>query len=187
MKLKEEDFKELGVTNISLYLDWFNKYSTEFEINNVKRLLGFMPNVLHECNNFKSVREILPKNNPAYVARLGRFFGRGVIQLSFESNYKAFTDFCKKTYPGFKHDFVKNPELVETPQFAVLSAFWFWKANNLNNWADKDDFRNVCSLINTGRVQNPQKPHTINGWEDRLKKYAIVKEWITKLISNAVG
>jgi hypothetical protein len=52
---------------------------------------------------------------------------------------------------------------------------------------DKNDFKNVCSIINTGRVQDSKKPHLINGWEDRLKKYAIVKEWITKLISNAVG
>ena len=128
MKLKESDLIELGASNVSLYLPWINKYSEEFAVNTPNRLLVFLPNLLHESNNFKSMREILPKNNPAYVARLGNFYGRGTVQLTHRANYQAFTDFCKKTYPNFKHDFVKNPELIETPQFAVLSAFWFWKA-----------------------------------------------------------
>jgi putative chitinase len=184
MKLNEADFKAWDASNSYLYIDWMNKYCEEFEVNTTDRLLCFIPNLLHESNNFRSVREILPKNNPAYVARLGKYSGKGLIQLTWLANYQTFTDFCKKTYPGFKHDFVKNPELVETPQFAVLSAFWFWKANNLNAWADKDDFRNVCSIINTGRVQDPKKPHTINGWEDRLKKYTIVENWIKNLING---
>jgi putative chitinase len=181
MKLNEADFKVWGASNSYLYLDWMNKYCEEFEVNTPDRLLCFIPNLLHESNNFRSVREILPKNNPAYVAKLGKFIGRGLIQLSWESNYKAFTDFCKKTYPDFKEDFVKNPVLVESPRYAVLSAFWFWKANNLKAWADGGHFREVCSIINTGKPNS----QNVNGWQDRQAKRAIVEDWIVKIVVDA--
>jgi putative chitinase len=181
MKLTEQDFKDWGATNSYFYLKWLNKYCEEFEVNTPERLLNFLPNVLHESNGFRNIREILPRDNPAYVARMGRFFGRGIIQLSHMANYQAFTDFCKATYPDFKEDFVRNPVLVESPQYAVLSAFWFWKANNLNKWSDSGTFREVSSIINTGKPNSAR----VNGWEDRLKKYEIVENWIVKLVVDA--
>lgn len=178
MKFVKQDFEKLNIVNIDLYLDWFNLYCEQFKVNTVSRLLCFLPNILHESMNFKYVKEILPKNNPDYVKRLGNYFGRGILQITHSANYKAFTDWCKINIQGFDKDFVKNPELLETPQYAVLSAFWYWKVNNLEKYADKGDFVNVCSIINTGRVQNPKSPHKINGMEDRLKKYELVKQMI---------
>ena len=178
MKFTRQDFENIKVTNIDLYLDWFNLYCEQFKVNTVNRLLCFLPNILHESGNFKFVKEILPKNNPEYVRKIGKFFGRGLLQVTWERNYKAFTDWCKINIQGFDKDFVKNPELLETPQYAVLSAFWYWKVNNLEKYADVGDFTNVCSIINTGRIQNPKTSHKINGMEDRLQKYELVKQML---------
>ena len=178
MKFTKQDFEKIKATNIDLYLDWFNLYCEQFKVNTVNRILCLLPNLLHESANFKFVKEILPKNNPDYVKKLGNYFGRGILQITHSINYKAFTEWCKVNIKGFDKDFVKNPELLETPQYAVLSAFWYWKVNNLEKYADKGDFTNVCSIINTGRIQNPKSPHKINGMEDRLKKYTLVTQML---------
>ena len=60
---------------------------------------------------------------------------------------------------------LKNPEILEQPQYAAESACWFWKANNLNALADKDDLVAVTRRINGG----------INGIEDRKKYYDRLK------------
>jgi len=181
MKFTQEDFKKLKIVNTDLYLDWFNKYAEQFEVNTEDRVLCFLSNLLHESANFKFIKEILPKDKPDYIKRIGKYFGRGLLQVTWERNYKLFTDWCKLNFEGFDKDFVKNPELLETPQFAVLSAFWYWKTNNLEKYADDKDFDNVCSLINRGRLidkSNPNWEKLINGYEDRLKKYKTINNWL---------
>jgi hypothetical protein len=39
----------------------------------------------------------------------------------------------------------------------------------------------VSSIINTGKPNSAK----VNGWEDRLKKYEIVENWIIKLVLDA--
>jgi len=180
MNFTKKDFEEFKIVNTDLYLNWFNLYCVEFKINTADRLLCFLPNLLHESNNFEWVKEILPKNNPIYVKKLGNYFGRGLMQVTHQKNYKLFNDWCNLNIKEFNKDFIKNPELLQTPQYAVLSAFWFWKSNNLEKYADRKDFLNVCSLINTGRIQKPSKPHKINGLDDRIKKYAVIEKWCIK-------
>lgn len=175
-----EDFKEWGVkVDMTLYIPYFNLYLSEFNITTKNKLGSFFGNLLHESASFRYVKEILPKNNPEYLKRLGNYFGRAFLQITHKYNYKAFTDWCKINIKEFDNDFVKNPELLETPQYAVLSAFWYWEANNLNKYAE-NDFINVCSIINTGRVQNPSKPHKINGIDDRINKFNIISKWCDK-------
>jgi putative chitinase len=185
MKFTKEDFEKLKIINPDLYIDWFNLYSEQFNVNTVKRILCFLPNLLHESTNFKYVKEILPRNKSDYVERLGNFFGRGLLQVTWKRNYKLFTEWCKLNIQEFDKDFVKNPELLETPQYAVLSAFWYWKSNNLQKYADINDFDNVCSLINRGKLidkTNPNWKKLINGYDDRLKKYNLVKQMLKSWI-----
>jgi len=89
--------------------------------------------------------------NHVYAGRMGngdensgdgfRYRGRGLIQLTGRSNYKA----CGE---ALGVDLEENPELVETPQFAVLSAGWFWSTHGLNNIAS--DILAVTKKINGG-------------------------------------
>jgi putative chitinase len=39
---------------------------------------------------------------------------------------------------------------LATPEYAVRSACWWWKAHGLNQLADKDEFTKVTRIINGG-------------------------------------
>jgi putative chitinase len=90
--------------------------------------------------------------NKAYANRGGngdeasgdgwRYRGRGFIQLTLKDNYAELSR-------ELKVDFVKNPDLVATPQYAALSAAFFWKKNGLNPLADKEMYRALGLRINS--------------------------------------
>jgi putative chitinase len=113
--------------------------------------------------------------NRVYAHRLGnggerigdgwRYRGRGLIQITGAYNYRRVTD-RMTTIKGV--DFIKNPELLATPEYATQSAAWFWKSNGLNELADKlgdeEDtkiFKEITKKINGG----------YNGLADRLAIY----------------
>ena len=52
------------------------------------------------------------------------FRGRGLIQLTGRDNYRA----CGEAIGA---DLESDPDLVATPQYAALSAGWFWHKNHL--------------------------------------------------------
>jgi putative chitinase len=48
-----------------------------------------------------------------------KYFGRGLIQLTGKENYEH----CGS---NLGVDFLGSPDLLATPQYAALSAGWFW-------------------------------------------------------------
>ena len=101
--------------------------------------------------------------NKVYASRMGNgdeesgegyaYRGRGLIQLTGKSNYQA----CGE---ALGVDLVENPDLVATPQYAALSAGWFWNKNKLNAYADKNDMEGLTKKINGGT----------HGIEDRVAR-----------------
>ncbi|MBS0356336.1 MAG: glycoside hydrolase family 19 protein [Proteobacteria bacterium] len=100
--------------------------------------------------------------NFVYANRLGNgdvnsgdgfhYRGRGLIQLTGRSNYAA-------AGKAIGADLVGNPELLQQPAYAVLSAAWFWQSHGLNALADDktddddlEDFREITRRINGGFV-----------------------------------
>ena len=91
--------------------------------------------------------------NRVYANRMGngseasgdgwRYRGRGLIQLTGKSNYKAFAEWL-----GDK-SVLSEPDIVST-DFAVHSAVFFWDRNKLNALADKDDVVRLTRRINGG-------------------------------------
>lgn len=79
-----------------------------------------------------------------------RYRGRGLKQLTFKDNYAR----CAAD-TGLP--LVKQPELLELPDGAAISACWFWEKNGLNRFADSGDFRGLTRAINGG----------YNGLDDR--------------------
>lgn len=59
-------------------------------------------------------------------------------------------------------DLIKQPELLELPQHAAMSAAWFWATRGLNTMADAGEFNKITRRINGG----------LNGLEDRLQIWA---------------
>ncbi len=89
--------------------------------------------------------------NHAYANRSGngneasgdgwRYRGRGLIQLTFKGNYAALAK-------DLKVDFVKQPELLATREYAALSAAWFWNKHGLNELADTESYVVLSRRIN---------------------------------------
>jgi putative chitinase len=102
--------------------------------------------------------------NRVYGGRMGngdessgdgfRYCGRGLIQLTGRNNYTKFAESIGMVVE-------EVPALLETFEGAVKSACWFWKTNNLNQYADAGDILTMTKRINGGTI----------GLEDRIKHY----------------
>jgi putative chitinase len=160
-------------------LETFEKY----QINTPKRQACFLGQTMHESGSFKFTRENLnysakalmatwpsrfpdldvamqyerqPEKiaNKVYSGRMGntedgdgaKYIGRGLIQVTGKENYTH----CGE---ALGVDLVANPQLLEEPRYAALSAGWFWNKKGLNALADegtKDSFEVMTKRINGG-------------------------------------
>lgn len=81
-----------------------------------------------------------------------RYRGRGFIQLTFKSNYAQLSK-------ELKVDFVADPDLVATPQYAAVSAAFFWKKKGLNQLADDAKYMALSLRINAKLDGFAQREH----------------------------
>jgi putative chitinase len=162
----------------------------KYQINTPKRQACFIGQCMHESGGFKFLKENLnysakalmntwpsrfpdmdtaekyerqPEKiaNKVYSGRMGntedgdgaKYIGRGLIQLTGKDNYKAFGE-------AIGEDLVSNPQLVEEPRYAALSAGWFWNKRGLNALADIMDITTLTVRINGGKI----------GIDDRIAK-----------------
>lgn len=110
--------------------------------------------------------------NPAKAAGLGntqpgdgfRYRGGGLMQTTGRSNFRTTGKACGV-------DFEANPDLIVSPQHALLPALVEWTANKLNVFADNDDILTISRAINIG---NPKSTRMPNGMADRI-------EWLARL------
>jgi putative chitinase len=93
--------------------------------------------------------------NKVYADRMGnrdeasgdgyRFRGRGCIQLTGSANY----------YHASKAlgvDFIMEPDLVATPEYAALTAGFFWNTQKLNAIAESGNNLTLTKKINGGTI-----------------------------------
>ncbi|SEB36588.1 MULTISPECIES: glycoside hydrolase family 19 protein [Pseudomonas] len=159
-----------------VFLMPLNAAFVRFEINCAKRIAAFLAQIGHESAELRYVRELgsdyyLSKyDTGSLAARLGNspeadgdgplYRGRGLIQITGRRNYLA----CSQALFGDDR-LLREPMLLEQPQWAAESAAWFWQVNGLNELADKDQFTTITRRINGG----------LNGLEDRLRLWARAK------------
>lgn len=142
--------------NREKFLPVLNELMPKYGIDSVLRVSAFLAQIAHESGSLRYVKEIA--SGEAYdigrlAARLGntpevdgdgqRYKGRGLIQITGHDNYE-------RTGRALSLDLLKSPELLETTQYAVESACWWWKQQGLNELADKGDFRRITKVINGG-------------------------------------
>ena len=162
----------------------------KYQINTPKRQACFIGQCMHESGGFKLLKENLNYSakalmntwpsrfpdlntamiyerqpemiaNKVYSGRMGntedgdgaKYIGRGLIQLTGKDNYRAFGE-------AIGEDLVANPQLVEEPRYAALSAGWFWNKRGLNALADVMDITTMTIRINGGKI----------GIDDRIAK-----------------
>jgi len=105
--------------------------------------------------------------NVVYGGRLGngpiesgdgwKHRGMGLKQLTGKENHKRCGD-------ALGIDFISNPEKLLEPEYASLSAAWFWVDKKCGSLADADDFVGLTKRINGGTI----------GLQDREKRYKAV-------------
>jgi putative chitinase len=170
--------KELGIdTKWEIPL---NQVFVKYDISTPKREAAFIGQCSVESANFTRLQENLNysaqrltqvwpsrfpnismaepyANNPeklanfVYAGRMGnlqdgdgwKFHGRGLIQLTGRENYAN----CGSSIGV---DIIDNPDLLLTPQYAVLSAGWFWHKRDLNSLADSQEYGTMTRRINGG-------------------------------------
>ena len=190
MTMNSSQLNALGIDE--KWLDPLNETFAKYEINTPLRQAAFIGQCAHESNNFKTLEENLnyrPETlmkvwpsrfpdlqtadkyahnpqllaNKVYAGRLGNsqendgwnFHGRGLIQLTGRENYAN----CGS---GLGVDLVGHPDWLLDPQYASLSAGWFWNKKGLNALADAGDLDTMTKRINGGLI----------GLDDRKAKIA---------------
>ncbi|MGM4981888.1 peptidoglycan-binding protein [Rhizobium sp. 11_C7_N12_5] len=164
--------------------DMLPEACTAFQIDTPLRLEHFLAQTAHESDAFRTVVEYA--TGQAYEGRkdLGnvnagdgvRYKGRGPIQLTGRSNYRAFTNWMRKVKPSCP-DFEAQPDWVAQFPWAGWAAVYFWSVNGLNSLADKDDLVAITLKINGGR----------NGLASRSKYLARAKTVIGTLVADLVS
>jgi putative chitinase len=174
------------------WLEPLNETFAKYDIGTPLRQAAFIGQCAHESANFKVLQENLNYSaeglmktwpsrfptkeiadqyarNPAKIAgkvyngRLGntneeeaaKYLGRGLIQLTGKENYEH----CGS---GLGVDLLGNPDLLSTPEYAALSAGWFFNKKGLNALADVKDYETMTKRINGGLI----------GIDDRKSKIA---------------
>ena len=79
-----------------------------------------------------------------------RYRGRGAIQITGRANYRE----CGEDIGQSLEDY---PELLEQPEWAALSAAWYWSHNGLNELADSGRFEQITRRINGGTHGQAQR------------------------------
>lgn len=152
---------------IKLFCNPLNNAMQKYEINTARREAAFLAQIAHESGSLRYVEEIA--SGEAYEGRkdLGntqpgdgkRFKGRGLIQITGRTNYEDLGH-------ALNYDFLSNPEDLEKPGAASLSAAWFWYVKGLNRLADIDAFEKITRRVNGG----------LNGYQDRLAHWERCKK-----------
>ena len=145
----------------------FNQWAMAYEINNTKRLVHYLAQVMHESACLRYTTEIASGaaydtgakaialgNTPEKDGDGQKYKGRGYIQLTGRANYKAFSesDLCLE-------DVLQYPEKVALFPLNQMASMWFWQTKGLNTLADLDDggkvgediVRRITQKVNGGQ------------------------------------
>lgn len=183
------------------WLEPLDKTFKKYEINTLQRQACFIGQCMHESGGFKHLTENLnysakglvatwPSRFPneeyaeeyarkpekiaakVYVGRMGnetpedaaKYIGRGLFQLTGKENYAN----CGL---GIGVDLLGHPDWLATPEYAALSAGWYWNKKGLNAYADSGDIETMTKRINGGTI----------GLADRKAKIDMVSKYLTQI------
>lgn len=133
-----------------LFVPYLNAGFKKYGIDGKEVFSAFLAHIIHESGGFRYVREIwgntswqvkyerdfkamwstklTPKDRNYTAYNLGnneigdgkRYMGRGLLQITGKANYR----FCSVGLFGDLR-LLDSPQLLETPEYAVSSAFWY--------------------------------------------------------------
>src|SRR3990167_4794994 len=162
-----------------VFVPAINAAAKRWQFDRPKRMAAFLAQIGHESGQLQFTREL---GNNAYLAkydtgplaaRLGNtpeadgdgqlYRGRGLIQVTGRYNYLK----CSAALFGDDR-LLREPQLLEQPEWAAQSAGWYWWMKELNTLADQGQFNLITRRINGG----------LNGLKDRLELWGRAREGI---------
>lgn len=146
----------LGANEAARLVKGCNEAMIRGKITTAKRAACFLAQVGHESVSLRYRAEIGGSS-----ARYAPYYGRTFIQITWKSGYQAFGRWL-----GVGEKFVNTPSLLERDEYVWLGPIWYWSTNDLNRYADRDDFEGLTRAINGG----------LNGYEDRKQRWARIKQ-----------
>lgn len=135
------------------------------------RLLQVFPKYFNLTNVNRYAGKPIEIGNRVYGSRMGNknandgyyFRGRGAIQLTGRSNYKAFENWLVEKGLCKSNEIMLDPDLV-WKKYYIESAIFFFDTNNLWNITD---VLNLTKKVNGGT----------NGLQDRINRTLRYEKW----------
>ncbi|UGU14789.1 hypothetical protein LS482_13920 [Sinomicrobium kalidii] len=144
------------------FTEELNSTFNTYDINTCIRKIHFLAQIYHETDRLRTSEEY---NTSASYAP---YIGRGLMQLTWESNYKIYG-----AYSGV--DCVEDPEIIGNDLFnACDSAGWFWKQGKVlsegETWSPPSSAPSYVTNV------NPSYSKDIISYEDdgETKEYGTV-------------
>jgi predicted chitinase/LysM repeat protein len=135
------------------FVPHLNAMFKSYAIDSCLRKSHALAQMGHESGGLHYMAELV--SNAVAEANYGGYKGRGLIQITFEENYKKYGDYVGVDFLG------ANKVKLEEIKYATDSAGWFWchgKGVDLNTYADKNDLLQISAKINGA----------FNGLDDRI-------------------
>lgn len=137
--------------NVDEYVDALQQAFVAYHFDSCLSRAHFLAQILHESGGFSATLESNGKGTKPYDP----WRGRGLIQITHESNYSAYQAYSGEDVTSS----TDNMEKLEKSPHSLLSAAWFYAIqSSLISSSDEDDFIWITRVINGG----------FNGYEDRL-------------------
>lgn len=155
---------------------WVGKAMALSECTTPQRCAAWLAQVGHESGCLRHTRELWGPTvqqlryepGTTLARRLGntqpgdgtRYKGRGLIQITGRANYRHCAERMAGLVAGAQvPDFEDQPDLLERPDWAALSAALYWRTRRLNRWADSGDFAELTRRINGGHNGLAHRQH----------------------------
>jgi predicted chitinase len=144
------------------YITLLNAAMSGADITTRLRKAAFLAQIAHESGELKFMEEIASGEQYEGRRDLGnthpgdgkRYKGRGPIQLTGRTNYRA-------AGADLGLDLEGDPAQAAKPEVGFRTSAWFWTQRRLNDLADNNNFREITRRINGG----------FRGMQDRQMHY----------------
>ena len=143
-----DEFRKITLSSHALsFLDFLNAEFRKFGINTCIEKAYFIAHTLHETGQYTLLEET-GVNEQQERIRYGGYKGRGIMQLTWEKNYREYG----KAVSGNENTFLNQGKyrISREKVHAVGSGIWFWKYRSLSRHALKNDFITISAIINGG-------------------------------------
>jgi putative chitinase len=163
-----------------------NRICPSYGIDTFQEFAHFLAQACCESDHFRTLKEYASgkeyegrKDLGNTIAGYGvKFKGRGMFQTTGYANY-----YQLGVIKGEPKKFINNPELLETPEYAVWSACEYWKTRGFNDISNHLDTDKINMKYHGKIVPVPPIEYIsvrvnggYNGYPSRLQFYANAKK-----------